>query len=537
MGSMTAEEKYALINRNLQEVLGAEQIKKILQERDLKVYWGTAPTGRPHIGYFVPMTKIADLLQAGCHVKILLANLHAYLDNMKAPWDRLEHRTKYYEATIKAMLSSIGVPLDKLEFIVGTSYQLTEKYSLDVYKMLAITTEHDAKKAGAEVVKQAASPLMSALVYPLLQALDEEYLDVDAQFGGVDQRKIFTFAEKYMPHLGYKKRSHLMNPMVAGLRGSKMSASDPDSKVDLLDDAKTVARKIKKAFCEEGNVTDNPLLEFLKAVVFSARSLTDPNYKFIVSRPEKFGGDIVFNSYQDVEDAFREKRLHPLDLKNGTADAINFLLEPIRQVFQDEKLIQLAKDAYDEPTQAKTVKTPKQKGGAPAAAEPDTEDFSKLDIKVGKIVEVKQHPDAESLYVETIDLGEETGPRTIVSGLAKFIPMSDLQDRHVLVLANLKPAKLRGVVSNGMVLAASNAEDSIVELLEPAPGSAIGEVVKVEGFEHAPSAQLNPKKDVFGKCSKEMTSGDDLVVRFRNLALSTAAGPVKVKSLTAARIG
>lgn len=59
-----------------------------------------------------------------------------------------------------------------------------------------MTTEHDAKKAGAEVVKQVDSPLLSGLVYPLLQALDEEYLQVDAQFGGVDQRKIFTFAEK-----------------------------------------------------------------------------------------------------------------------------------------------------------------------------------------------------------------------------------------------------------------------------------------------------------------------------------------------------
>jgi tyrosyl-tRNA synthetase len=61
---------------------------------------------------------------------------------------------------------------------------------------MALTSEHDAKKAGAEVVKQVDSPLLSGLVYPLLQAIDEEYLKVDCQFGGVDQRKIFTFAEK-----------------------------------------------------------------------------------------------------------------------------------------------------------------------------------------------------------------------------------------------------------------------------------------------------------------------------------------------------
>lgn len=76
-----------------------------------------------------------------------------------------------------------------------------------------MVTQHDAKKAGAEVVKQVEYPLLSGLLYPGLQALDEEYLKVDAQFGGVDQRKIFTFAEKYLPQLGYEKRIHLMNPM------------------------------------------------------------------------------------------------------------------------------------------------------------------------------------------------------------------------------------------------------------------------------------------------------------------------------------
>lgn len=73
MASLTVDEKYQLITRNLQETLGGEEIKKILAERDLKVYWGTAPTGKPHIGYFVPMTKIADFLQAGCQVIFTLS--------------------------------------------------------------------------------------------------------------------------------------------------------------------------------------------------------------------------------------------------------------------------------------------------------------------------------------------------------------------------------------------------------------------------------------------------------------------------------
>lgn len=159
------------------------------------------------------MSKIADFLKAGCEVTILFADLHAYLDNMKAPWELLKLRTQYYEQVIKAVLESIGVPIEKLKFVRGTDYQLSKEYTLDVYRLTSLVTEHDAKKAGAEVVKQVDHPLISGLLYPGLQALDEEHLKVDAQFGGIDQRKIFTFSEKYLPTLGYAKRIHFMNPM------------------------------------------------------------------------------------------------------------------------------------------------------------------------------------------------------------------------------------------------------------------------------------------------------------------------------------
>ena len=117
---------------------------------------------------------------------------------MKAPWELLEQRSIYYAFIIKSMLKSIGVSLEKLRFVKGTDYQLSKEYTLDVYRISSMVTEHDAKKAGADVVKQVASPLLSGLMYPCLQVLDEKYLGVDAQFGGIDQRKIFTLAEKVL---------------------------------------------------------------------------------------------------------------------------------------------------------------------------------------------------------------------------------------------------------------------------------------------------------------------------------------------------
>ncbi|CAE6476903.1 unnamed protein product, partial [Rhizoctonia solani] len=277
----SSEARFELITRNLQEVLGGDIIKSVLdQGKTPKCYWGTAPTGRPHIGYFVPLMKIADFLAAGVEVfnislpflvgvfmKIPCSDVHAFLDNLKAPLELVAHRVSYYSNLLKSIFESLGVPVDRLKFVVGSSYQLTKEYNMDNYRLCATVTEHDAKKAGAEVVKQVASPLLSGLLYPGLQALDEQYLDCDFQFGGADQRKIFTFAELYLPKLGYRKRAHLMNAMVPGLTGGKMSSSEANSKIDFLDPPAAVKKKIKAAFCEEGVVENNGVLAFVRAVL------------------------------------------------------------------------------------------------------------------------------------------------------------------------------------------------------------------------------------------------------------------------------
>ena len=303
------DKKVALIKENIQEVIGEAKMREILKKRDLKLYWGTATTGMPHIGYFVPIMKLADFLEAGCEVTILFADLHAFLDNMKSTWEQLESRVKYYEKVIKAMLKSRGVNLDKLKFVRGTTFQLSEKYTLDVYKLSSIVSEKQAKKAGAEVVKQSASAPLSGLLYPGLQALDEEYLDVDAQFGGVDQRKIFVYAEEFLPKLGYKKRIHIMNPMVPGFQkpsggdGGKMSASS-NAKIDVREPAKQVKKKVNMAWCEPGKVEGNGLLAFCRIVAFKLLN----GKPFVIKRLEKWGGDISFDTYADLEKANISKR-------------------------------------------------------------------------------------------------------------------------------------------------------------------------------------------------------------------------------------
>ena len=338
---MTPEQKLELLKRNTQEIVTEEEMLKLLQtKKQPVVYLGTAITGRPHIGYFVWVLKMADFLKAGFKVKVLLADLHGALDN--CPWEVLEKRYKYYTKIIPLMFKAVGADVGNLELIKGSDFQLEKEYILDTLKVATKVSINDAKRAASEVVKFGENPKLSGLIYPIMQSLDEEYLKVDVQYGGIDHRKILMFARENLPKIGYKARVEFMTPLMPGLIGKKMSASDPKSKVDLLDDPKTVQKKINGAHCEAGVVEDNGVLSFLKYVVMTLKD--DAGEKFVIERPEKFGGNLTFDNYEAVEEAFVKKELHPLDLKMALAKEISKLLEPFQK--QKEKLEKVVEEGY-----------------------------------------------------------------------------------------------------------------------------------------------------------------------------------------------
>ncbi|GMH08037.1 hypothetical protein Nepgr_009877 [Nepenthes gracilis] len=156
--------------------------------------------------------------------------------------------------------------------------------------------------------------------------------------------------------------------------------------------------------------------------------------------------------------------------------------------------------------------------------------ITRLDVRVGLIRKVQKHPDADSLYVEEIDVGEAT-PRTVVSGLVNYIPIEEMQDRRVCVLCNLKPATMRGIKSHAMVLAASNSEHTQVELVEPPKDAPVGERVKFPGYDGEPDGVLNPKKKVWETLQVDLNTDSDLVARYKDIAFTTSAGVCKVSSI------
>ncbi|KHJ92730.1 tRNA ligase class I, partial [Oesophagostomum dentatum] len=215
------------------------------------------------------------------------------------------------------------------------------EYTFDLLRLCGQVSQRDALKAGAEVVKQVESPLLSGLLYPLLQALDEQYLKVDGQFGGVDQRKIFILAEEQLPKIKLGKRWHLMNPMVPGLTGSKMSSSEIDSKIDLLDSAELVERKIRGAVCPRKE-EDNGVLAFYNSVLFP---IVHPGSLTVASRE--------YFTYEEVKESFLSGSLSEEDLKKSLADFLNELLAKVQEHCKSDIVREALEKGYQEVVDSK----------------------------------------------------------------------------------------------------------------------------------------------------------------------------------------
>jgi len=184
------------------------------------------------------------------------------------------------------------------------------------------------------------------------------------------------------------------------------------------------------------------------------------------------------------------------------------------------------------PKADKPAKAPKEKKEVKKEDELPV-DIGRLDLRVGHIRKASKHPDADSLYVEEIDLGEEK-PRTVISGLVKFIPEEEMQDRMAIILCNLKPSKMRGIMSEAMVMCASTPEK--VEIMAPPPGSKPGDLVHVEGFSRNPDAQLNPKKKIFESCAPDLKVNDDKQATYKGVLWTVNGQPVTSQTLVGVQI-
>ncbi|WP_136687749.1 tyrosine--tRNA ligase [Halorhabdus amylolytica] len=341
---MDTDERVELATRNTAEVVTEEELRELFEDDDPSVYIGYAPTGEMHIGHFTTIRKLADFLHAGMDVTVLIADLHAHLDDAKSPFDLLAARSAYYEETIRAMVEAAGADPEQITFVRGRDFELDSEYTLELLRMTAETTIARAQRAASEVVRESDSPNLGGLVYPLMQTLDVDALDADVAYGGIDQRGIYMLSREILPEHGGEAPTCVFAPLLSGLTGGKMSASEESSKVSLTDDPDSVAEKIGDAYCPMGEVEGNGVLEYVRYLVFPI--LEERDEAFVVERPEEYGGNLTYDSYGDLEDDFVSEELHPQDLKNAAGEYIADIVDPIRERLESQP--DLLAEAYPE---------------------------------------------------------------------------------------------------------------------------------------------------------------------------------------------
>ncbi len=320
--------RVALVTRNALEIVTEEELRELLETKEKpRAYVGYEPSGEIHLGHMMTVNKLMDLQQAGFEVVVLLADVHAYL-NEKGDFDQIAEIAEYNK---KAFIA-LGLDESKAKFVLGSSYQLDKDYILDVLKMARITTVNRARRSMDEVSRRKEDPMVSQMIYPLMQALDIAHLGVDLAVGGMDQRKIHMLARENLPRLGYTSPICLHTPILVGLDGQKMSSSKGNY-ISVRDSAEDVEKKIRKAFCPAKQLEDNPVIQIMQYHVF-------PRFESVViERDEKYGGDVEYRSFEELASDYAAGKLHPADLKKAAAKYLNKLLENPRKKLATEVVL------------------------------------------------------------------------------------------------------------------------------------------------------------------------------------------------------
>ena len=299
-----------MIKRNTVEIISEEELKELLKKDEKSAYIGFEPSGKIHLGHYLQIKKMIDLQNAGFDITILLADLHAYL-NQKGELDEIREIGDYNKRVFEAM----GL---KAKYVYGSEFQLDKDYTLNLYRLALKTTLKRARRSMELIAREDENPKVAEVLYPIMQVNDIYYLDVDVAVGGMEQRKIHALARELLP----KKVVCIHNPVLTGLDGEGKMSSSKGNFIAVDDSPDEIRAKIKKAYCPAGVVEGNPIMEIAKYFL---------EYPLTINRPEKYGGDLVVNSYEELESLFKNKELHPMDLKNAVAEELIKILEPIRE--------------------------------------------------------------------------------------------------------------------------------------------------------------------------------------------------------------
>ena len=342
--NLSIDEKIKLVKEVGEEIIKEEELRDVFERNEMPIcYDGFEPSGRMHIAQgLLRAINVNRLVKAGCIFKFWIADWFAQMNNkMDGDIEKIKIVGRYFVEIWRAA----GMDLKNVKFLWCSDE--INKNSNDYWQCVinvARANNIDRIKRCCQIMgrKEGDALQASQIMYPCMQCTDIFFLKSSITSLGMDQRKVNMLAREYSDdvHLKHKPiivSHHMLKSLVQGVE--KMSKSIPDSAIFMEDSVKEVDRKIKKAYCPEKNVEDNPIFDYIKYLIF-------PKFgKFELKREEKFGGDKTYKTYEEMCDDYMKGNLFPGDVKPNVARLINEMIEPVRKHFENDpeakKILQL----------------------------------------------------------------------------------------------------------------------------------------------------------------------------------------------------
>jgi len=346
---MDLEKRIDLVLRPpTEELVTADELRALLESNSHpRHYIGYEISGLMHLGsLFMGGYKVRDLLEAGFDCTIFLADWHSVLNNkLGGDWGKIKKGAKYFEEAFRFFAGDSK----RLSFVLGSDlYHNNDLYWMNVAKIAKATTVSRASRCLTIMGRKETEGLdVAQYLYPPMQAADILELKVDLAHAGTDQRKIHMLLRDIADKIGSKKpvslHHHLLpgllepvplglddNPAIDMKISSKMSKSKPENCIFIHDSAEDIKKKISGAFCPKA-VENNPVLEIARYIIFHEQETLE------IDRPAKFGGNVVFTSYAELESSYLSGKLHPADLKNAVASGLDAAVAPVRSHFEKHR--------------------------------------------------------------------------------------------------------------------------------------------------------------------------------------------------------
>ena len=333
---MDVDERLEIITRNALEIVTVEELRTTLETKARPTaYIGYEPSGFVHVGQMITAAKVVDLQRAGVDVTVFLADWHAMInDKLGGDVDDIRACGHY----MRDCFMALGVD-ESVKFVYASDLINGAEYWERFIRICKATSLTRLKRAMTIMGRTEDEMELDAskVMYPPMQVADIFQLDVDIAYSGMDQRRAHMLARDVAEKLGWKKPIALHTPLLMSLQGgarmdpveAKMSKSSPDSAVFMHDGPDDVRHKLKNAFCPP-EVEGNPVMDTMRLLVFPQLGSVR------IDRPAKYGGPLEFASFDELREAYESKSLHPMDLKNGAAESVNGLLEPVRKYFSKD---------------------------------------------------------------------------------------------------------------------------------------------------------------------------------------------------------